>query len=194
VVSGLKVEFTNGFIAIYSFSRAGIKTDHPDNRKYRKLTWSVLSKLHKQGLLRSIGVSNFNIRHLQEFLSDVDTVRPAVNQVEWHPYYNQPDLENFCRQHNIFLQAYSSLGSSNYATLRLDTTVLNIAEKLHKSPSQILLRWAFQQNIGILPKGSSKAHIEENIALDFEIPEEFMQVLDNMKISEKFAWNPEAIF
>jgi diketogulonate reductase-like aldo/keto reductase len=154
----------------------------------------VLSKLHKQGLLRSIGVSNFNIRHLQEFLSDVDTVRPAVNQVEWHPYYNQPDLENFCRQHNIFLQAYSSLGSSNYATLRLDTTVLNIAEKLHKSPSQILLRWAFQQNIGILPKGSSKAHIEENIALDFEIPEEFMQVLDNMKISEKFAWNPEAIF
>jgi diketogulonate reductase-like aldo/keto reductase len=171
---------------------SGLRTDHPDNRTYRHLAWSALTKCHKQGLLRSIGVSNFTIQHLEELLDA--SVPPAVNQVEWHPYYHQADLLKFCREHKIFLQAYSSLGSSNFASLRLDPTVQKIAGKLGKSAAQVLLRWAVQQDIGVLPKGSSRPHIDENIALNFEIPDKLMETLSNMQITEKFAWNPEGIF
>lgn len=169
-----------------------LPSDHKDNIKYRHITWTTLEKLNKAGLIRSIGVSNFLIRHL-EGLKDCSEVVPAVNQVEYHPHHNDPELLKYCRDKGIFLQAYSSLGSSNAVSLRHDSTVIKIAEKHRKSPAQVLLRWSFQQKIGILPKGSSKAHIVENIDLDFVLPEEDMNALCNLKVREKFAWDPTVV-
>lgn len=151
-----------------------------------------MNKLYKSGLIRSIGVSNYLIRHLED-LKDCASVTPAVNQVEFHPHHNDPELLKYCRDKGIFLQAYSSLGSSNAVSLRHDPTVIKIAEKLGKSPAQVLLRWAFQQNIGILPKGSSRAHIVENIDLDFVLPEDDMSTLATLKVKEKFAWDPTVV-
>lgn len=155
----------------------------------------MLTQLHKAGLLKSIGVSNFLISHLEELKNNcASEVRvPAVNQVEWHPRHNQPELLAYCREQGIFLQAYSSLGSSNAVSLRHDPTVVRIAEKLGKSASQVLLRWAFQQNIGILPKASSRAHIVENIDLDFALPDDAMKALEQIEVKEKYAWNPEVV-
>lgn len=172
---------------------SGLDIKHPDNSKYRSLTWKVLTKLYKNGLIRSIGVSNYMVNHLSEMLSYCDGVIPALNQVEWHPYNHNIDLLDFCKKHNIFLQAYSSLGTSGETTLRTDSTVCEIAKKLGKTPSQILLRWAYQQNIGIIPKASSKEHIDENFALDFEIPEDDLKVLSKLQKNERFAWNPEPV-
>lgn len=172
---------------------SGLPVTHPDNLKYRKSTWNTFMKLQKEGLIRSIGVSNYTIKHLNELIDDGNLSIPSVNQVEWHPHYHIPELLNFCKEKNIFLQAYSSLGSSNYTTLRDDPNILTIARELNKSPAQILLRWALQQEIGIIPKGSSKSHIYENIDLNFEIPKKSMDLLSNMKVKEKYAWNPNSV-
>lgn len=119
---------------------------------------------------------------------------PAVNQVEWHPRYNQPELLKYSRKEGIFLQAYSSLGSSNKTSqLRQDPTVQKIAKESEKSASQVLLRWAFQQNIGILPKASSRAHIVENIDLNFKLSDSAMRALSELEIVEKYEWNPKLV-
>jgi len=172
---------------------SGLRADHLDNKKYRHSTWKAFVSLHKAGLIKSIGVSNYLVKHLQEFVSDCNGVVPAVNQVEWHPRHKDEELLKYCRANGIFLQAYSSLGSSNSASLRHDATVIRIGEALHKSPTQILLRWALQHEIGVLPKASSREHIVENIDLDFRIPDEDMQALDSFAKKEKFAWDPAVV-
>lgn len=175
----------------------GIPVESADNAEYRKQTWRALAQCKKQGLIRSIGVSNYNVRHLAELLAYCDqfdpTIKPAVNQVEFHPHYKQPELLQYCRNQGIFFQAYSSLGTSTSTLLREDPTVVELARQLGKTPSQILLRWALQQGVGILPKARSQQHVEEDIDLDFDIPKEGMEVLDQIE-GPKYAWNPDTVF
>lgn len=172
----------------------GIPVESSENSTYRWNTFEALASCQKQGLCRSVGVSNYTVNHLKELLKKCsDDIRPTVNQVEWHPHYHQRELQDFCRKENIFLQAYSSLGSSNTTALRDDPIVQAIASKLQKTPSQVLLQWAFQQNIGILPKARSSTHIEENFDLNFVIPENDMDQLSNLKVIQKYAWNPNTV-
>lgn len=171
---------------------SGIPVTHPDNVRYRLDTWQQFIALQKAGLIRSIGVSNFTVRHLNELINHSGVV-PSVNQVEWHPHFHQPELHDFCRRNAIFLQAYSSLGTSNQSDLRSDARVVAIANRLQRTPSQVLLRWAMQQSIGIIPKARSKGHIEENFDLNFDIPASDMDLLSNMMVNEKYAWNPESV-
>lgn len=119
---------------------SGIDVRSAENKSYRKMTWSALAKLHKTGLCRSIGVSNYTVSHLQELLADCDGVPPSVNQCEWHPRYNQSDLAEYCRKNEIFLQAYSSLGTSDNSRLLSDSTVAEIAQKVERTPAQVIIR------------------------------------------------------
>lgn len=151
-----------------------------EGTKYRQEAWKALIKFQKAGLIKSIGVSNFLVGHLEE-LKTVSDVIPAVNQVQWNPKSYDSNLLQYCNNNNIVLQAYSSLGSSRDSSLRNDPTVAAIASKLGKSPSQVLLRWATQNNIPVIPKASSKKHLDENFNLDFTIPNEDMQTLNNLK-------------
>lgn len=176
---------------------SGIQASHPDNVKYRRCTWNALVRMHREGKCRSIGVSNYTVRHIRELLGDCSGVRPAVNQVEWHPQHYQPELLELCRAEGIFLQAYSSLGTSGSTQLREHPTVAEIASRLSRSPAQVLLRWAVQQEVGILPKASSRDRIEENIALDdFELSKDDMQLLDELRKASdatKYAWDPTPV-
>lgn len=172
---------------------AGIPVDSSDNKALRIQSWKALIKAKSSGRLKAIGVSNYTIKHMQELLAHGEGVKPDVNQVEWHPHYYQTDLLDLCRKEGIFLQAYSSLGSSNDKTLLRDPAVLDVATRLAKSPAQVLLRWAIQQNIGIIPKARSVEHIENNIDLNFEIPENEMTVLNNLQKSDKYAWDPRIV-
>lgn len=117
----------------------GIPVESPDNPVYRKNTFDALSTTLKDGLVRSIGVSNYTVRHLNELLTQCTDIRPAVNQVEWHPHYHQPELLELCQSEGVFLQAYSSLGSSNTTVLRDDPVIKQVAVKLGKSSAQKLL-------------------------------------------------------
>lgn len=160
--------------------------------QYRHAAWKALSKFKKEGLIRSIGVSNFLISHLEELKRECEVV-PAINQVEWHPLCFDLELLKYCNERNILLQAYSSLGTSGDRSLRNHQTVKKIAQKYQKSTSQILLRWANLRGVAIIPKASSKAHLEENISLDFEIADEDFQTLDDMNGEERFDWDPNSI-
>jgi hypothetical protein len=125
-----------------------------------------------------------------EELKKASDIVPALNQVEWHPKSRDYNLLKYCKDNNIILQAYSSLGSYN-TTLRNDPVVNQIATDLGKSSSQILLRWATQNGIAIIPKATSKKHLEENLSLDFVIPENQMTTLDKFEqIVSLFNRNP----
>lgn len=135
-LQNLKIDYIDLYLIHWpGVSRIDIASS--ENKKYRQMTWSALAKLHKSGACRSIGVSNYTIPHLEELLADCDDVPPAVNQCEWHPRYNQPDLAKFCQQNNIFLQAYSSLGTSGNSRLLNDSTVVKIAEEIGRTPAQV---------------------------------------------------------
>lgn len=169
-----------------------MQNDDPEVLTYRRSAWNALVKFQKQGLIRSIGVSNFMVKHLEDLKKHSDVV-PALNQVQWHPKSHKEDLLDYCKSNGIVLQAYSSLGSSNNATLRNDETVLEIAKKLGKSTSQVLLRWATQRDIPIIPKASKMKHLDENMDLDFTIPEDDMKTLNNFAQSDRGNWNPDNV-
>jgi methylglyoxal/glyoxal reductase len=118
---------------------------------------------------------------------------PALNQVEWHPKLYDLDLLKYCKDNKILLQAYSSLGSSKNGWLREDEEIGKIAKELGKSPSQVLLKWPLQSGIAIIPKASSKKHLEENINLDFEIPDDKMTQLNNFDQKKRVFWNPKEV-
>ncbi|XP_050302462.1 glyoxal reductase-like [Anthonomus grandis grandis] len=170
----------------------GVNASNTNNSRLRDESWKQMVKGLKEGLAKNIGVSNYLVRHLKELAANNYGIKPAVNQVEWHPHYHPQDLLDYCRQEGILLQAYSSLGGTGNPDLIKDPTVEQIAEKLNKTPAQILLRWALQQNIAIIPKARSEKHIRENIDLDFDIPEEDMRSLSSFKVN-KYAWDPENI-
>lgn len=170
----------------------GLANQSKDVLKYRHEAWKALTKFHKQGLIRSIGVSNFMIKHLEDLKKECEVV-PALNQVEWHPKNFDIKLHDYCKDNGILLQAYSSLGTSSDTSLRTDQTVVQIAKRLEKSPSQVLLRWANQEGVAIIPKASSRKHLDENINLNFTIPEDEIEILNNFKQSERFDWDPNGV-
>ncbi|XP_018567830.1 uncharacterized protein LOC108908297 [Anoplophora glabripennis] len=184
-----------GYIDLYLIhwpGMHGVNASKEENSIARDLSWQHMVKGVKNGLVRNIGVSNYNVRHLTELLNNNHGIKPAVNQVEWHPHYHQPALLELCRKEGVLLQAYSSLGGSDNKELLDDSKVKEIATKLGKSPAQVLLRWALQQNIGIIPKARSQKHIDENIDLNFTIPEEDMKTLSSFP-QKKYAWDPDTI-
>ncbi|XP_059478447.1 glyoxal reductase-like isoform X4 [Neocloeon triangulifer] len=169
-----------------------LPSQSPANRNIRIDTWRELEKLQNEGKLRSIGVSNYLESHLKELLS-ATTVKPAVNQVELHPHFPQKDLVKFCNQEGILVQAYSSLGGHSSHILLADPQVKQVAKVEGKSVSQVLLKWAVQQGIGVIPKSIHPERIKENFCLDFTLSSESMRALSSLKIDQKYAWDPRSV-
>ena len=123
----------------------------PRNKTLRAESWKILEKYHRSGTLRSIGVSNYTLAHMKELLSECEIV-PHVIQLELHPHYQQRDLVQHCRDHNIHVQAYSSLGAAgSESPLFSSETVSEIAETVGRSPAQVLLRWGVQKGFTVMP-------------------------------------------
>ncbi len=113
---------------------------------------------------------------------------PAVNQVEFHPHLFQRDLLQFCQQNNIQLEAYSSFGKGQ---LTRDRTIGEMAKKYNKTAAQVLLRWALQHKVAVIPKAATKEKIEENAnVFDFELSEEDMVLLNAMNRDWHCTWDP----
>jgi len=174
----------------------GLDVKHADNQKMRLESWLALEELYKEGVLRSIGVSNFSVAHLEHLLQHCSIV-PHVNQIEIHPHYPQQQLVKFCVEHNIHPQAYSSLGQNGPKSKLLSSqTVLDIALATGKSPAQVLLKWGLQHGFSVLPKSINPVHIRDNFNLQFSLASEHMDALDNLHLTDqctKYAWNPDSV-
>ena len=153
----------------------------------RNESWRALIELQKKGLCRSIGVSNFTIDNLKE-LEDKFEVIPAANQVEFHPYHYQKDLLEYCNSKNIIIEAYSPLVHAK----RMDEErLVAISEEIGKTPAQILIRWAMQRGMVVLPKSVNEVRIVENFSVfDFEISDSLMIRLDDLDERYVTCWDP----
>lgn len=172
----------------------GMKPNDPKQAELRKESWLEMERLYKEGKLSAIGVSNYTVRHLQELLSYC-TVRPTVNQVEFHPHLVQEDLLRYCKDHQIVLQAYSSLGAANGVSAILgEPVIVDIANKCQKTPAQVVLRWALQLGIAVIPKSTKPERIEENSKLfDFSLSEDQIASISGLNQNKHYCWDPTAI-
>tara|TARA_Y100000994_G_scaffold38257_1_gene29101 strand:+ start:2379 stop:3191 length:813 start_codon:yes stop_codon:yes gene_type:complete len=153
----------------------------------RNESWKAFIELQKRGLCRSIGVSNFTIDNLKELEAKFGVV-PAANQVEFHPYHYQKDLLEYCNSKNIIIEAYSPLVHAK----RMDEErLVEISEEMGKTPAQILIRWAIQRGMVVLPKSVNENRIIENFAVfDFEISDSLMKRLDDLDERYVTCWDP----
>ncbi|MEK5256492.1 aldo/keto reductase [Paenibacillus sp. FSL F4-0125] len=154
--------------------------------KYRE-TWKALIHLQKEGLIKSIGVSNFQIHHLKEIIEDTGVV-PVVNQVEFHPLLTQRELLKYANEQGIQLEAWSPLMQGN-----LDLPLLNeLAEKYGKTPAQIVLRWDLQQGVITIPKSVSADRIKENAGFfDFTLSDEDVKAIEDLNQDHRFGPDPD---
>ena len=154
--------------------------------KYRE-TWKALIHLQKEGLIKSIGVSNFQIHHLKDIIEDTSVV-PVVNQVEFHPLLTQRELLKYANEQGIQLEAWSPLMQGN-----LDLPLLKeLAGKYDKTPAQIVLRWDLQQGVITIPKSVHADRIRENAGFfDFTLSDEDVKAIEDLNRDHRFGPDPD---
>jgi diketogulonate reductase-like aldo/keto reductase len=159
----------------------------PDKRKE---SWRALEKIVESERARAIGVSNYTEQHLKELLGHASIV-PAINQVEFSPFLYQRDLLKFCGKQGIQVEAYAPLT----AGLRLrDARITAIAEKHGRTNAQVLLRWAIQHEVIVIPKSRQAVRIRENAEIfNFELTSSEVSTLDGLHEGFRSSWNPTAV-
>ncbi|KIL84144.1 hypothetical protein FAVG1_12572 [Fusarium avenaceum] len=148
------------------------------SREHRQRLWEAMERVKKEGRAKSIGVSNFRVRHLEELREYATEWPPSVNQIELHPWCQQRELVAFCKANDIVVEAYSPLATGT----RLDnTTVQSISTKHDMTPTQILIRYSLQKGWVPLPKSSKPERIQENFnVFEFELDGDDMNTLDGL--------------
>lgn len=172
---------------------ANLSSNNIKNSKNRKESWEELEECYYEKKVRSIGVSNYNIVHLEELLSYCK-VKPEVNQCEYHPYFYTDDLVSYCKKNDIHFQAYSSFGSaSNKHVLMEDEQIKEFAKLKNKTISQVLLAWSLSQGISVLPRSKCSSHIIENFeSTNLKLTDSEIKSLIK-KNQQKFCWDPSKI-
>ncbi|KAF1968032.1 Aldo/keto reductase [Bimuria novae-zelandiae CBS 107.79] len=159
--------------------------------------WKALVEGVEAGKIRSIGVSNYGVHHLEELETYIQSIDEkegkhkggvlSVNQIELHPWLARKDIVDWCKKRGIILEAYSPIVRAKKAE---DLLLLRLAKKHNKTTSQVLLRWSLQKGFVPLPKSVTKHRIEENAQIyDFELSDEDMESLD-LGVYEPCAWDP----
>ena len=175
---------------------SGLDPKDPQNGERRRGSWAALEEAYEAGLLKAIGVSNYDIKHLQE-MKEYARIQPMVNQIEIHPLYYPKELIEYCEKNNIVVQAYSSLAANKLISaeyLEKHPCISEAAARHSKTPAQVLLKWALQHNLAIIPKSTHAGRIKENIDLfDFTLSEQEMQQLDALDSREKVCWEPSVV-
>lgn len=205
--SGLKREelFITTKIAVTNFGRkkpgrtfeeslTNLQTDYVDLlllhfpvSLLRKASWKALEEIKAAGAARSIGVSNYTIRHLEEMKEYAKTM-PAINQVELHVFLQQPELIRYCHDNGIAVEAYSPLA---HAKAMDNEVIRRIAKKHKKTYAQIMLRWCVEQDLIVLPKSITPKRVRENIDIfDFKLDAQDMKALRQQDRDLRTAWNP----
>ncbi|MCU5379254.1 aldo/keto reductase [Bacillus cereus] len=159
----------------------------PVEGKYKD-TWRALETLYKEDRVRAIGVSNFQIHHLQDVLSGAE-VKPMINQVEYHPRLTQKELQAFCKEQGIQMEAWSPLMQGQ---LLDNETLQKIAGKYGKTTAQIILRWDLQNEVVTIPKSTKEHRIVMNADIfNFELTKEDMEKIDALNENHRVGPDPD---
>ncbi|BFI98389.1 aldo/keto reductase [Priestia sp. Y58] len=159
----------------------------PVEGKYKD-TWKALEKLYKDGKIRAIGVSNFQVHHLEDLIADAE-VKPMVNQIEFHPLLTQTEVREYCKKQEIQVEAWSPLAQGEL----LDNEVLTqIAEKHGKSTAQVILRWDLQNEVVTIPKSTKEHRIIQNAdVFDFELNAEEVEKINALNQNHRVGPDPD---
>lgn len=163
----------------------------PDHREWKALdteTWRALEELYDEGKVRAIGLSNFLPHHMENLLENC-RVRPAVNQIEFHPGHTQETVVRYCQEHEILVQAWSPIGRGRVLE---DELIAELAGRYGVSPAQVCLRYALQRGVIPLPKSSSRERMRQNQELfSFELSAEDMYRIGAMPPAGWSGEHPE---
>lgn len=172
-LNNLRTDYLDLYLIHWPLPEPGYK----EWRQLDKETWRAMEELYEAGKIRAIGLSNFLPHHIENILKDC-RVRPAVDQIEYHPGYSQEAVINYCRERGILVQAWSPIGRSRVLD---EPLVKELAAKYDVSPAQICLKFAVQRNIIPLPKSSSEDRMRENLDLySFELEQDDIWRLSTM--------------
>lgn len=171
----LQVEYVDLYLIHWPF------TEETEGENRREETWRAMEEIYENGKAKAIGVSNYLVEHLAE-MDEYARVRPAVNQVELHPFWSRTKLMEYCHDQGIAVVDYSPLTRAHELD---DPTVGAIAARHGKTPAQVLLRWGIEHGNVVIPKSSIREHVVENINIfDFSLTEEDMAALDALNENE----------
>jgi len=162
---------------------------HSPLSRLRVSAWKEMLRLQEEGLCRTVGVSNFGEHHLRE-LEEAGLPLPAVNQIEVHPFLQRRELVAYCQAKGILVQAYSPLAKAE----RLDDPRLRaVADRVARTPAQVLIRWSLQKGLNCIPKSVSQARIAANFQVwDWELDGAAMAALDGLEARLVTGWDPVA--
>ncbi|MCX4474146.1 aldo/keto reductase [Micromonospora sp. NBC_01655] len=150
-------------------------------------TWKVLEEFQRDGRARSVGVSNFQVPHLERLAAEADVV-PAVNQIEAHPYFANEEVRAYGRAHNILTEAWSPIAQGKVLH---DPTLIDIAGQLGRTVAQVVLRWHVQRGDIVFPKSTTPSRIEENFRIfDFELDDVTMDRIGSLDRGEAGRQGP----
>jgi 2,5-diketo-D-gluconate reductase A len=151
-------------------------------------TWKVLEEFYRDGRARSIGVSNFQPHHLRRLHEETE-VPPAVNQIEVHPYLTQDEVRGFCAEHGIAVEAWSPIAQGLVLD---DSTITRIAERVGKTPAQVVLRWHIQRGDIVFPKSVTPARIKENFDIfGFELTDADLDDINGLNKDQRTGPDPD---
>jgi 2,5-diketo-D-gluconate reductase A len=151
-------------------------------------TWRAMERILASGGARAIGASNFQPHHLQRVLDETDIV-PAVNQIEAHPYLTQDDARGFGAAHGIVTEAWAPIAQGKVLG---DPVIVEVAERLGRTPAQVTLRWHIQRGDIVFPKSVTRRRVQENFALfDFELGPEDMDAITGLNRDERIGPDPD---
>ncbi|WP_291116717.1 aldo/keto reductase [Empedobacter sp. UBA7248] len=179
------------YLDLYLIHWPANETQFPDTwAELNAGTWRAFEEIYKSGKAKSIGVSNFNINHL-EALFETAEIKPMVNQIEIHPGHSQPELVDFCKQHDLLVEAWSPLGSGRILENEL---IVSLAHKYNVSVGQICINYCLAKEILPLPRSSSEKNIEANLTSNnFKLSTEDVKSIDEMPADGFSGLNPSMV-
>ena len=151
-------------------------------------TWKGMEDLYKDNKVKNIGVSNFTPYHFEALLAQV-SIKPVINQVEFHPYFTQEKLRKYLEAQNIYMESWSPFMN---AQILNDETLNEIGKEVNKSAAQVIIKWNMQHNVVVIPKSVTSSRIEENIdVFDFELSAEQMKRIDDLNKDQRIGPDPD---
>ena len=175
-------------------SLAKLKTDYVDLfllhwpvRDKLVDAWKGMEEVYASGKARAIGVSNYLIKNFEDFLSTAKVI-PAVNQIEFHPYFQDNELIKYCAEKGIEIEAWAPIAKGRVVN---DPVINQIAAQVNKNAVQVVLRWEVQKNIIVFPKSKNTARLAENIDIfDFELNDVQMKKMDDLNEMKRLGEDP----